>query len=226
MRPHTAFDRPRRALPRLAFVLALHLLALFAFVSHDRIERPRTPQTVMLLTLVAPQIAEPPPPPPPPPPGVPELEKRELKGSLRQRMEQHRENAMCASCHARMDPIGFAFEHFDGIGKFRENDEGSAIEPAGELNTGEKFNDHQAIIKILAESRRADFLRCLTEKTLTYALGRGLEYYDRPAVEKIIDQTSKEGLQFSALIRNVAASVPFELRRGDGDPNQLRADVR
>ena len=165
-------------------------------------------------------------PPPPPPPGVPELEKHELKGTLRQRMEQHRENPMCASCHARMDPIGFAFEHFDGIGKFRETDDGATIEPAGELNTGEKFSDHQTIIEVLAKNRRADFLRCLAEKMLTYSLGRGLEYYDRPAVEHIIQQTEKEGLQFSALIRNVVASVPFELRRGDGDPTQLRADAR
>ncbi|HTI68840.1 MAG TPA: DUF1592 domain-containing protein [Candidatus Limnocylindria bacterium] len=165
-------------------------------------------------------------PPPPPPPGVPELEKRELKGSLRVRMEQHRENPMCASCHARMDPIGFAFEHFDGIGRFRDTDEGSAIEPAGQLNTGEKFTDHQTIIALLAKNRQPDFLRCMTEKMLTYALGRGLEYYDRPAVEKIIQQTTKDGLQFSSLIRHVVDSVPFELRRGDGDPNQLRADAK
>ena len=165
-------------------------------------------------------------PPPPPPPGVPELEKHELKGSLRQRMEQHRENAMCASCHARMDPIGFAFEHFDGIGKFRDTDDGAAIEPAGKLSSGETFNDHQSMIDVLVKDRRADFLRCLTEKMLTYSLGRGLEYYDRPAVERIIQQTEKDGLKFSALIRNVVASVPFELRRGDGDPTQLRADAR
>jgi hypothetical protein len=162
-------------------------------------------------------------PPPPPPPGVPELDKRDRKGSLRQRMEQHRENAMCASCHSRMDPIGFAFEHFDGIGRYRDTDDGSTIEPAGQLSTGEKFADHQSFLQILTTTRRADFLRCLTEKMLTYALGRGLEYYDRPAVEGIIGRTEKEGLHFSAMIRAVIDSTPFQLRRGDGDPTQMAA---
>lgn len=163
-------------------------------------------------------------PPPPPPPGVPELEAGEkLTGTLRQRMEKHRENAMCASCHARMDPIGFAFEHFDGIGVWREKDGTEAVEPSGELNTGEKFQDHRELNRILASSRKADFLRCLSEKMLTYALGRGLEYYDRPAVQKIVrDLESGEG-RFSTLILGVVNSVPFQLRRGEGDPTQVAA---
>ncbi len=161
-------------------------------------------------------------PPPPPPPGVPELEAGEkLTGTLRQRMEKHRENAMCASCHARMDPIGFAFEHFDGAGAWREKDGTDPVEPSGVLPSGEKFTDHRELNRIFATSKRGDFLRCLAEKTLTYALGRGLEYYDRPAVEKILSGMEKEGFRFSSLIRGVVHSVPFQLRRGEGDPTQV-----
>ena len=161
-------------------------------------------------------------PPPPPPPGVPELETGDkLTGSLRQRMEKHRENAMCASCHDRMDPIGFAFEHFDGIGAWRERDGTDAVEPAGVLGSGEAFRDHRDLNRILAGSRKADFLRCITEKMLTYALGRGLEYYDRPAVQKIVRDLETGDGRFSTLVLGVVNSAPFQLRRGEGDPTQM-----
>jgi len=164
-------------------------------------------------------------PPPPPPPNVPELEAGEkLTGTLRQRMEKHRDNAMCASCHARMDPIGFAFEHFDGIGAYRDQDGGEAVETAGELTTGESFKDHRELNQVLATAKRADFLRCLTEKMLTYALGRGLEYYDKPAVQKIVRQLNTGEGKFSALILGVTHSTPFQVRRGEGDPNQVVAN--
>ncbi len=131
-------------------------------------------------------------PPPPPPPGVPLLEAGEkLTGTLRQRMEKHRENAMCASCHARMDPIGFALEHFDGIGAFREKDGGDPVEPSGVLSSGEKITDHHDLNRILATAKNPDFLRCLSEKVLTYALGRGLEYYDKPAVDQMTRELAK-----------------------------------
>lgn len=163
-------------------------------------------------------------PPPPPPPGVPPLDRKELKGTLRQRMDEHRANPVCASCHAKMDPIGFAFEHFDAVGRFRDKDGSEAIDAKGVLTSGESFEGHSQLNAVLAGSKRDDFIRCISEKMLTYALGRGLEYYDRPAVEAIRGRLEKDGLKFSALIRSVVDSVPFQMRRGDGDP--LLADAR
>ncbi|MBN9689653.1 MAG: DUF1592 domain-containing protein [Verrucomicrobia bacterium] len=163
-------------------------------------------------------------PPPPPPPNVPELEAGEkLTGTLRQRMEKHRENAMCASCHERMDPIGFALEHFDGIGGYREKDGNEVVETAGALSSGEAFQDHRELNQVLAAAKRDDFLRCLTEKMLTYALGRGLEYYDKPAVQKIVGQLKSGEGRFSTLVLGVVESAPFQMRRGEGDPNEVAA---
>jgi hypothetical protein len=136
-------------------------------------------------------------------------------------MEMHRENAMCASCHARMDPIGFALEHFDGVGAWREMDGTEPIEAAGELNSGEKFADHRELNRVLSTHRRGDFLRCLSEKMLTYALGRGLEYYDRPAVQKIVRDLESGDGRFSTLVLGVVHSAPFQLRRGEGDPTRV-----
>jgi len=157
-------------------------------------------------------------PPPPPPPGVPPLEAKQLKGTLRQRMDAHRDNAMCASCHAKMDPIGFAFEHFDAIGRFREKDGTEPIDAAGVLESGESFDGQATLNQVLVRSRRRDFIRCVVEKMFTYALGRGLEYYDRPAVESACARLESGGLKFSTLIQGVTESVPFQFRRGDGDP--------
>lgn len=157
-------------------------------------------------------------PPPPPPPGVPALESKETHGTLRQRMDAHRDNAMCASCHAKMDPLGFAFEHFDAVGRFREKDGDEVVDTRGELVSGERFADHVELSRVLSDSRQADFVRCVSEKMLTYALGRGLEYYDRPALAAMNVQLLKKDLRFSALIQAVVDSVPFQYRRGDGDP--------
>jgi hypothetical protein len=157
-------------------------------------------------------------PPPPPPPGVPALESKETHGTLRQRMDAHRDNAMCASCHAKMDPLGFAFEHFDAVGRFREKDGDEVVDTRGELVSGERFSDHVELSRVLSDSRQADFVRCVSEKMLTYALGRGLEYYDRPALAAMNVQLLKKDLRFSALIQAVVDSVPFQYRRGDGDP--------
>lgn len=154
-------------------------------------------------------------PPPPPPPNVPELETQgeKLIGSLRQRMEQHRANPSCANCHARMDPLGFAFENFDAVGRFREKDGEFPIDPAGELPTGEKFSGPNELKEIL-KSRQNLFARCITEKLLTYALGRGLEYYDRPAVDRIATALTQNGYRFSTLIVETVKSEPFRMRRG------------
>jgi hypothetical protein len=158
-------------------------------------------------------------PPPPPPPDVPELKdnsEARLTGSLRQRMEQHRQNPNCASCHARMDPIGFGFENFDGIGAWRARDEGFAIDPAGELASGETFKGPNDLKSTLLKQKREEFVRCLTEKMLTYALGRGLEYYDKCAVSGVTKALEKDGYKFSSLILGVVKSAPFQMRRGEG----------
>jgi hypothetical protein len=159
-------------------------------------------------------------PPPPPPPDVPELEeiKRERGGSLtmRQMMEIHREKPLCASCHARMDPIGLALENFNAIGKFRDQENGQPIDTAGRLITGERFQTVQELSEILATSRKKDFYRCLSEKLLTYALGRGVEYYDSPTIGKIVDQLEKDGGNVRSLIYGIVDSTPFQYRRGDG----------
>lgn len=153
-------------------------------------------------------------PPPPPPPNVPELEQGEkLTGSLRQRMEQHRANPSCASCHARMDPLGFAFENFDAVGRFRDKDGEFPIDASGELPSGEKFSGSNELKEIL-KTRQNLFARCIAEKMLTYALGRGLEYYDRPAIERITTALSQNGYRYSTLIVETVKSEPFRLRRG------------
>ncbi len=158
-------------------------------------------------------------PPPPPPPDVPDLkdEKQErLTGTLRQRMEKHRADPGCAACHARMDPIGFGFENFDGIGGWRTTDENFPIDPTGKLVSGESFKGAGDLTVIL-KKRKDEFARCLSEKMLTYALGRGLEFYDKCAIEQIAKGLAKNNYKFSALMLEVVKSVPFQKRRGEGD---------
>lgn len=157
-------------------------------------------------------------PPPPPPPDVPELkEAKEATGSLRQRMEKHRENAMCASCHARMDPIGFGFENYDGVGKWRDKDGDYPVDAAGKLLSGEDFRDAGELKKILVQKKRDEFLECLASKLLTFALGRGMEYYDRPSIDGIVKTMAKDQYRFAALVNGVVKSPAFQLRRGEGD---------
>ncbi len=155
-------------------------------------------------------------PPPPPPPDVPEItaEKR-LTGSLRKVMEQHRENAVCASCHARMDPIGFAFENYDAVGRWRDQDGKFDIDPSGTLPNGRTFRG-PAELKVILKEKKDLFGRCLAEKMLTYALGRGLEYYDRCAVDKILAALDKNDYRFSTLLLEVVRSEPFQLRTATG----------
>ena len=163
-------------------------------------------------------------PPPPPPPDIPALEEEKgaLTGTLRQRMEQHRDNPNCSSCHARMDPIGFAFENFDGIGAWRNNDGDSPIDSSGELVSGESFGDASGLRQILIAQKREEFVRCLSEKLLTYALGRGMEMYDRCAIEEIAKRLAKNNYKFDELILEVVKTVPFQLRRGEERVAQTR----
>jgi hypothetical protein len=162
-------------------------------------------------------------PPPPAPPNVPALDNggHKLTGTLRQRMEQHRENPLCSSCHARMDAIGFSFENFDGVGGWRERDGEDPIDPSGVLVSGEKFAGATELRTILLTKRRPEFLKCVAERTLVYALGRGVEYYDKPALDSITRRLEKGEYKFSELILGVVESVPFQKRRGEGDPTHV-----
>jgi hypothetical protein len=154
-------------------------------------------------------------PPPPPPPDVPELkedEATETTGSLRKRMEQHRTNPSCASCHARLDPLGFGLENFDAVGGWRTADGPLTIDASGTLPSGQSFQGPREL-KAILKSRSQDFTRCLTEKLLTYALGRGIEETDNCAVDKIVDAVSKDNYRFSRLVLEIVRSDPFRRRR-------------
>jgi mono/diheme cytochrome c family protein len=154
-------------------------------------------------------------PPPPPPGDVPELPEggAELVGTLKQRMEQHRANAACAVCHTRMDAIGFGLENFDAIGGWRDKDGPHAIDSSGELSGGRKFNGPEELKKIL-KSKPHLFVRCLTDRMLTYALGRGLEDYDECTVERIVQAVVKNDYKFSSLVIEIAKSDAFQKKRG------------
>ncbi|MBI5760009.1 MAG: DUF1592 domain-containing protein [Planctomycetales bacterium] len=155
-------------------------------------------------------------PPPPPPPDVPELKEGEqaaLTGSLRQRLEQHRANPICASCHARMDPLGFAFENYDAIGAFRTKEGEFAIDPSGTLPDGKSFQGPGELKSILKDKKDL-VARNLTEKLLIYAVGRGLEYYDKRPVKEVVSTLGRDNYKFSTLVVGVVKSDPFRLRRG------------
>jgi len=153
-------------------------------------------------------------PPPPPPPDVPALDERAVSSSasLRQQMEAHRSNAVCASCHARMDPLGFGLESYDAIGRWRTEDGGQPVDASGVLPNGETFQSPAELRRIL-KRRLPDFARCLTEKMLTYALGRGLQPYDKPTVREIQGQLAASGYAFQTLVYGVVHSLPFRSRR-------------
>jgi hypothetical protein len=156
-------------------------------------------------------------PPPPPPPDVPVLdEEKAVAGNLRQVLEIHRSNAICASCHARMDPLGFGFENFDAIGKWRTKDGEYDIDPSGELPDGRKFQG-PAELKTILKSQKELFGRSLAEKMLTYALGRGLEYYDKCSLDKIVAALEKNDYRFSTLIVETIHSDPFQMRTATGE---------
>ena len=157
-------------------------------------------------------------PPAPPPPDVPDLPERADDGtvtSLRARLEAHRANPVCSNCHARMDPLGFALENFDAVGRWRDTGvAGTPIDPSGALPDGTAFDGFPGLRDILLE-RREEFVTTVTEKLLTYALGRGVEYYDRPAIRAIVRDAAANDYRWSSLILGVARSLPFQMRRSD-----------
>jgi len=152
---------------------------------------------------------------PPPPPNVPALAldtNKQLKGTVRQIFEQHRDFPSCAGCHARMDPYGFALENYSGTGAWRLTDNGDPVDASGEID-GKKFAGAVEFRRMLAD-RKDDFRRAFVRKMLSYALGRGIQGFDRPAVEEIVARVKEEGDTFASVILNVAKSYPFQNARG------------
>jgi len=154
-------------------------------------------------------------PMPPPPPNVPALEESASKDgkprAVREILEMHRANPTCAGCHVRMDPLGFSLENFDAIGQWRATDAGSAIDASGVLLDGTKVNGPRELRQALL-AQKTQFAKAVTEKLLTYALGRGLEYYDAPAVRGIDRAAAADGYRWSSLILATVKSAPFQMR--------------
>ena len=155
-------------------------------------------------------------PPPAPPPNVPPLPDREgeAPATMRERMETHRANPVCAACHSRMDPLGFALEQFDAVGRFRETDGGVPVDPSGSMPDGTPFDGLPAMREILYE-RSDEFVATVAEKLLTYALGRGVEYYDRPALRAIVREAQEDDARWSSLVVAITRSLPFQMRRAE-----------
>lgn len=177
-------------------------------------------------------------PAPPPPPNVPALEEVKSidirKEPLRRVLEVHRESPECASCHNRMDPLGLALEHFDALGLYRDVERARPawrnfeavperpIDVSGQLLTGEQFQSLDELIEILVSTRKRDLYRCLTEKMMTYALGRGIEYTDAPTIDVIVDRVDADGGSMRTLVKEIIKSRPFQYRRGAGQPVATR----
>ena len=153
-------------------------------------------------------------PPPPPPANVPSLDEDAVgsSASLRQQLEQHRKNAVCASCHARMDPLGFGFENFDAVGAWRTLDGKFPIDPSGVLPDGKAFRGADEL-KIVLRQQKDTFAEGLAEKLLTYALGRGLDRSDQPAVKQIVARMAADDYKFSSLLLGIVNSAPFQMQR-------------
>lgn len=158
------------------------------------------------------------PPSPPPPPNVPPLEASTVatgnrQPTVRELQERHRRDPLCRSCHARMDPLGLALENFNALGMWRELENGRPIDASGTLLTGEKFAGIQDLKRIIATEHRLEFYRCLAEKLLTYAVGRGLEYYDEVTIDQIVERMDREQGKSSALIMGIIESAPVQKMR-------------
>jgi hypothetical protein len=158
-------------------------------------------------------------PPPPPPPDVPQLDEKSVgtSASLRQQMEKHRADTMCASCHNKMDPLGFGLENYDAIGKWRAMDGKFPVDASGVMPNGKSFATPGEMRNVL-KTQLPQFSRCMVEKMLTYSLGRGLQPYDRRVVDAIDGKLASSGYGFQTLIYEIVRSLPFQSRRGEQLP--------
>jgi len=158
-------------------------------------------------------------PPPPPPPDIPALKEAGVEGqprSLRERMERHRTNPACASCHRRMDPLGFALENFDALGKWRTSSDGAPIDASASFPDGTRF-DGIAGLRTLLAAHKEDFVRTLSSKLLAYAVGRGLDYRDMPAVRGIAREAAATDYTWSSIITAIVRSAPFSKAVATGE---------
>ena len=166
-------------------------------------------------------------PPPPPPANVPGLKEAEAGSamSVRESLEKHRADPICAGCHARMDPLGFGLENFDAIGRYRTEDGRFPIDSSGVLPSGKSFKNAEELIHILQDDKDA-FTRCLAEKMLTFAIGRGLERYDRPVVNGIAHRVADQQYKFSTLVMEIVNSAPFEMRHAEAPAKQIAGGLK
>jgi hypothetical protein len=154
-------------------------------------------------------------PPPPPPPNVPALKENTGVGkvlSVRERLAEHRKNPACSGCHQLMDPVGFSLENYDAVGRWRTVEEGKPIDASGSLPDGSKFQGAMGLQEALLRHPE-NFATTLTEKLLTYGLGRGVEYYDAPSIRKIVREAGNNNYRFSSFILGIVNSTPFQMRR-------------
>ena len=159
-------------------------------------------------------------PPPAPPPNVPPLDEKKIAAgnlSLRKQLEIHRANPVCASCHDTMDTLGFGFENFDAIGRWREKDGRNPVDASGRLPDGSNFNGPLELVRLL-KKRKNEFTRCFVKKMLTFALGRGLEYYDKCTVDEISAAVKRRDYRFSAVVLEIVRSDAFQMRGSGKDP--------
>ena len=138
---------------------------------------------------------------------------------MRERLAAHRANPVCASCHAKMDPIGFGLENFDAVGAWRRSENGAPIDASGALPSGAAF-EGPAELRAALLARPAAFVRTLTVKLATYALGRGVEHFDAPAIRAIVAEAAGSGYTFSSLVLGIVESVPFQMRRAAEESEQ------
>jgi hypothetical protein len=167
-------------------------------------------------------------PPPPPPPNVPDLKETAADGppkSLRERMEIHRKSPACAGCHRRMDPLGFSLENYDALGKWRTVADGLPVDASAALPDGMKFSGFTGLRDLLG-SHQEDFVRTFTEKLMAYAIGRGVEYTDLPAVRRVAHNAGENGYSWSSVIVGIVNSAPFRTAAASGEQRKIAQTVR
>jgi hypothetical protein len=167
-------------------------------------------------------------PPGSPPPNIPPLEVSSdedlTKFTLRKSLAMHREDPLCSSCHNRMDPLGLALENYDALGRYRTKDAGLEVDASGELISGESFKNIDDLKKILATGHKEKFYRCVTEKLMTYALGRSVEYYDLQTIDDIVASLIEDGGKPSVLLGGIVRSPAFQMTRLEPSSSTVRRE--